>query len=134
MITLDSFAFPSSCNGLRWSDELAWSAVAQSTDYGLTGALLVQEGTRSTGRPLTLSGGRERAWISRSDLLALHAMLESTAQRVLTLHDGRQIPVIPRRDGDGPLKADSLREVADPDAGERYFIDQLRFWIVGDIA
>ena len=42
-ITLGGLALP---RGLRWTDELAWSPVAQSTEYGLTGALIVQEATK----------------------------------------------------------------------------------------
>lgn len=39
MITLDSFAFPPSCNGLRWSDEFGWTPVSDETEYSLVGAL-----------------------------------------------------------------------------------------------
>jgi hypothetical protein len=138
MITLDTFIFPATAHGLRWSDEFSWSPVAQATEYGLTGALLVQESTRQTGRPLTLTGGRAWAWLARADLLTLQALLDATTQRTLTLHDGRQIPVIPRREGDGPLSASALPLVgdsgpADPSAETYYVLDALRFLIVGDI-
>ena len=135
MIKLDTTQLP---DGLRWLDEFGWSPVAQSTAQSLTGALLVQEGTRTAGRPLTLSGGINYAWISRSGLIALQALLDATTQRTLTLHDGRQIPVIPRRDGDGPLSAAPIPVVgdsglADPVATTQYYLAELRFLIVGTI-
>lgn len=138
MLSLDTFVFPASAQGLRWSDEFAWTPVAQSTDYGLTGALLIQIGTRQTGRPLTLTGGKNWSWITRTELLTLQALLDSPATRTLTLHDGRQIPVIPQRDGDGPLSASALPIVrdsgpADPQPTSRYVIESLRFLIVGPI-
>lgn len=137
-IRLDTFALPVTANGLRWSDEFNWTPIAQSIEYGLTGAPLIQESTRLAGRPLTLTGGRSWAWINRSDLIALQALLDATAQRTLTLHDGRQIPVIPRRDGDGPLTVAPVPVVgdsgpADPTDATHYYIDQIRFLIVGAI-
>lgn len=138
MIALDSFVFPVTANGLRWSDEFNWSPVAQSTEYSLTGALLVQEATRQSGRPMTLTGGRQWAWITRAELQALQALLDATTQRTLTLHDGRQIPVIPRRENDGPLSATPVPVVgdsgpADPSGDTYYAIEAIRFLIVGPI-
>jgi len=50
---------------LQWADELTWNAVAQSTEYSLTGALLIQEGVRQKGRTITLVGLDNMAWITR---------------------------------------------------------------------
>lgn len=73
-ITLGAMTLPA---GLRWDDEYAsWSPVAQSTSYGLTGALLVQEAAKQAGRPLTLTGGRQYCWIARADLDTLVAAME----------------------------------------------------------
>ena len=93
-----------------WQDEFAWSPVVQSVDYGLTGALIVQESTRLAGRPITLIGqssGNQSAacWIARADLLTLQAALDvAGAQFALTLHDGRTFTVMPRQD---PLDAEA---------------------------
>ena len=124
--------------GLRWADEFGWTPVSEETEYSLTGALLIQRGTRQTGRPLTLAGGKNWAWLSRTDLLTLQALLDAPESRVLVLHDGRQIPVLPRRDSTGPLTASPLPIVrdsgpADPSASTTYVLDELRFTIVGDI-
>lgn len=124
--------------GLRWTDEYAWSAVAQSTEYGLTGALLIQEGTRTAGRPLTLVGGANWAWITRADLDTLRVLLESTDTRTLTLHDGRRFSVIPARDSDGPLAASPVPIVrdsgpADPTAATKYVLESVRFLILEEL-
>lgn len=124
--------------GLRWTDEFAWTAVAQSTEYGLTGALLIQESTRASGRPLTLTGGKQWAWITRADLDTLRALLESAGARTLTLHDGRRFSVIPSRDGDGPLTASPVPIVrdsgpADPTGTTKYVLESVRFLIIEEL-
>ncbi len=62
---------------LQWSDEFDWSPVEQRTEYTTTGALLIEEGTKQAGRPITLQGTETAAWISRAlcDTLAGWAAL-----------------------------------------------------------
>lgn len=136
-ITLGTLTLPP---GLRWDDEYAsWSPVAQSTSYGLTGALLVQEAAKQAGRPLTLVGGRKYCWITRADLDALVAVLYTpNATHTLTLRDGRRFTVTPRHDGDGPLSASPVPVVndigpSDPKPTTKYYIDALRFWILAEL-
>jgi hypothetical protein len=133
--TGDLFVLP---QGLRWTDEFGWSAVAQSTEYGLTGALLIQEAARTSGRPLTLTGGKNWAWITRDDLDTLRALLESTDARTLTLHDERRFSVTPKRDGDGPLSASPVPIVrdsgpADPSSTTKYVLESVRFLILEEL-
>ena len=40
--------------GLVWVDEHDWTPVESATEYSITGALLVDAGTRLAGRPITL--------------------------------------------------------------------------------
>ncbi|AHF03440.1 hypothetical protein MARPU_05795 [Marichromatium purpuratum 984] len=137
-IQLGALALP---DGLRWSDEFSWSPTVRSTSYGLTGALLVQSATRQDGRPLTLSGGRQWAWCSRAELTAIAAALDAATPEtalILTLHDGRAIPVIARPGEDGPITAAPVPIVrdsgpADPGPMTRYYIDEIRLTIVGEI-
>ena len=56
---------------LIWSDEFAWSPVAQVTEPGTTGALLVHVGVRSAGRPITLDGNESRSWMTRNLVASL---------------------------------------------------------------
>lgn len=120
--------------GFVWADEHSWTPVAQSTEYSLTGALIVESARKQAGRPITLKGGIRFVWVTRSQLLALDAALKADGARfILTLHDGRRWSVIPRHDGDGPIVAAPVPAVldsgpADPTSNTKYYIDNLRFW------
>ncbi len=69
---------------LEWADEHAWQPVAQSTGYSLTGALVVETASKQTGRPITLTGDADRAWLSRAQVDQLMAWA-AVAGKVLTL-------------------------------------------------
>ncbi|MCK9348235.1 MAG: hypothetical protein M0P41_04815 [Sphaerochaeta sp.] len=69
---------------LQWADELTWNAVAQSVEYSLTGALLIQEGVKQKGRTITLSGLDNMAWITREVGSTLLSMA-NTPGLVMTL-------------------------------------------------
>lgn len=62
---------------LVWIDEVTWSPVNQNVVVSLTGALVVQESVQQKGRPLTLQGKDDMAWITRSTLEDLMAMRDS---------------------------------------------------------
>lgn len=62
---------------LQWEDELTWNKVDQSTEFSLTGALLIQEGVRQKGRYITLIGKDDMAWITREVGVSLLAMANS---------------------------------------------------------
>lgn len=135
-LSLGSIALP---NGLRWADEYDWTPVVQATTYSLAGALVIEEATRLAGRPLTLTGGRAWAWITRADLDTLRtALITAGATWTLTLHDGRQFTVMARQDGAGPLQAAPVPIVrdsgpADPDDDTRYYIDTIRLMILVEL-
>lgn len=129
-ITLGTYGLP---DGLVWEDELAWSPLVQSSDYGLDGALILEESTRQAGRPITLRGSLELAWMDRESLLALKAALEAeAAELTLTLHDKTTHLVTGRHDGNaGPIEAypvPVLKEYgyADPDKDTLYWISRVR--------
>lgn len=134
-ITLGALTLP---DGLVWQDEFTWSPVAQATEYGLTGALFLEESTKQAGRPITLVGqssGNESAlcWISRANLLTLQAALHvAGAQFTLTLHDGRTFTVAPRQD---PIEAEARPVVgaflpADPGNDTWYWLKTLQLQTV----
>ena len=91
-ITLNLITLPP---GLRFEDEFAWSPLAQANEYSLTGSLLVEQTTRLAGRPITLVGGQQFAWLTRSEVSALKALLDTGAEMTLTLHDARSFTVLP---------------------------------------
>lgn len=129
-ITLGMHALP---NGLRWEDELGWSPIGQSAEYSIEGALIIQETAKLAGRPITLRGGRQWAWMQRDDLLDLKAALEDDeVELLLTLHDSRTFTVTSRHsDGQGPIEAYPLPIVrdsgpADPTDDSWYWVEAIR--------
>ena len=51
---------------LLWTDEHAWTPAVASTSYLITGALLIQSAIRQAGRPITLVGAADMAWVTRA--------------------------------------------------------------------
>jgi hypothetical protein len=60
-------------DALDWTDEFAWAAVQQTRTYTTTGALLIEEATRQSGRPITLQGQANATWCTRALVQQLHA-------------------------------------------------------------
>lgn len=125
-ITLSTITLP---QGLRWSDEFAWSPLAQASEYGLTGSLLVEQTLKQAGRPITLVGGRDFAWMTRSEVSTLKTLLDTGAAMTLTLHDARSFTVIPA--ADEPLTVTPLPVVkesgpANPSSSTRYVLESLK--------
>lgn len=63
---------------LEWIDEFGWNPVQQSVEFTLSGAMVVQEASKLRGRPITLQGQDDMAWISRATALQLKSMKETT--------------------------------------------------------
>lgn len=133
-ITLGSIVLP---DGLRWSDEHAWSPVSQATEWSLTGALIIEEAEKQAGRPITLTGGLTWVWMTKGDLeTLLGAMAEATsAGLTLTLHDDREFQVLPVHGTAGPVSAAPVPRVrdsglSDPDADALYYIDEIRLMVI----
>ena len=83
---------------LLWADEHAWSPAVASVSYLLTGALLVQSATRQAGRPITLVGPLDMAWVTRATVATLHnwaaaPFSASSGRFEVTFADGRGFTV-----------------------------------------
>lgn len=83
---------------LLWLDEHVWTPAVAATSYLITGALLVQSALRQGGRPITLVGAPDMAWVTRSTVATLHAwaalpLSESSGHLTLALADGRSFTV-----------------------------------------
>ena len=83
---------------LLWSDEHAWSPAVAATSYLITGALLIQSATRQAGRPITLVGAPDMAWVTRATVEQLRAWSaipvgNNAGSFVLSLNDGRAFTV-----------------------------------------
>ncbi|MHA6833851.1 hypothetical protein [Ralstonia pseudosolanacearum] len=79
---------------LLWADEHAWTPAVAAVSYLLTGALLVESAARQKGRPLTLVGAADMAWVTRATVNTLYAWAVNPGSRFeLTLADGRAYTV-----------------------------------------
>ena len=101
---------------LEWVDEFEWDAITQSQERSLSGALLIQEGVKLYGRPITLqsNGG---AWFTLATVRALEALRDQPgAQMLLELPRGEQHWVTWNRADGPPLAAKQVersQEMAD---------------------
>lgn len=127
-ITLDGIVLD---GDLIWSDEFQWCAVERSTEYSLTGALIVSESTKQAGRPITLnskpesqtelSGGRSLIWMTRQTVEALYAKAaEAGLEMILTLHDNRTFDVMFREDG---FDARPVRHISPHEDSDPYYLN-----------
>ncbi|MCY1300191.1 hypothetical protein D9M70_497500 [compost metagenome] len=99
---------------MEWTDEFEWDAVAQEQQRSLTGALLVQEGVRLHGRPITLrsNGG---AWFRLATVRALEVLRDQPGRVMpLTLPDGREFHVIFNRAAGAPVQATPVFRTVNP--------------------
>jgi len=110
--------------GCRWTDEFDWSPVKSAAEYSITGALLIDQGVRLAGRPLTLEASDEKGWkdMTRDRVIELRALAAQAGQTFpLVLADGRSFTVI-FRPGEEPLAARPLADRENPPADWPYII------------
>lgn len=115
---------------LLWEDEYTWSPVITTTNYLLTGAIVIQSATKQTGRPITLVGAPDMGWITRSvlediRLNAAIAITDSTGRFKLTFKDGRSFNVVFRLD-EVPVEAEPVLGIP-PQSNTDYYRVTLRF-------
>lgn len=115
---------------LIWSDELTWSPVAQSTERGIWGTLIVDAMARNGGRPITLVGDGDSAWILRNDLLVLKAWAAIPGQRFTLSVRGEVFTVIfdhGTADETRSMAMTAVVDYSDPQEGDYYCSLTLRF-------
>ena len=95
-------------NGFLWSDEFDWKPIEQNQERAIDGTLIVQEGKKKSGRPITLSPTDGQGWIKRSDLSMIQYWSTLQAEQFTLIfeypHDTRQFNVIFNH-GDGAINA-----------------------------
>ncbi len=73
-------------SALKWVDEFTWSPIEQSQTYTNTGALLIEEAVKQTGKPYTLEGEEDKTWCTRELVNTLKGWAATPGvQMVLTL-------------------------------------------------
>lgn len=90
---------------MQWVDEHEWDPVEQGQDRSLTGALIIQEGVKLYGRPITLASN-EGAWFTKSTIDELKALRDQPGiVMLLTLPSGEQHHVTWNRVAGAPVEA-----------------------------
>ncbi len=113
---------------LLWTDEHEWTPVVAAKEYSLTGALLLEYGTRQAGRPISLQPpDNSMAWHTReiADKLRIWASVPGQQFR-LTLDDGRVFNVVFRHEEPPALEAEPVRQMATYTADD-YWLVKLKF-------
>lgn len=89
-ITLGAITLP---DDLAWEDEFEWTPVEDTIDTALSGSLVIQSGARVKGRPITLSGSENQAWITRSVVEAIKSLADAPPSSLTFSYHGREFPV-----------------------------------------
>lgn len=119
-ITLDGLALP---DDLVWSDEFKSTTVVQNQSRALTGALIIQESVKLEGRPITLVGGMDSGWITRSDVIALQVKVDTVdSDMVLNFHGDNYTVRFSRSGGASPVDATPIVDCTDPALTDPYGI------------
>lgn len=115
---------------LLWTDEHAWSPAVASTSYLITGALLIQSALRQAGRPITLVGAPDMAWVTRITVEQLRAwaaipVSAASGRFALIFADGRVFTVAFRH-GETPIESEPVLGIPARSGGDFYRLT-LRF-------
>jgi hypothetical protein len=111
---------------LLWEDEFAWRPVQETREYALHGALIVDRGIKLVGRPMTLAGSRDYAWVTRTAALQLHAWAQQPGLPLVLVYRSTSYQVAFDQDGP-PLELTPRVDYANPAAGD-WYVPVLRFY------
>lgn len=122
-------------DGFLWPDEFSWKAIEQTQNYAINGSLIIQEGKKKSGRPITLQpADTGMGWIK---LRELRTVLEwSKLQNELfhlqfeQPHDNRQFTVKFNHQ-DGALEAEPVKGIPAVSLDDYYNVT-LRFTELND--
>ena len=112
-----------------WADEFGWQPLVQSAQYTLTGALVVEEAPMLAGRPITLAGADDRAWVRYADLQQLQTWaLTPGLALTLTLRGAARQVRFDLRQG-SPIAAQQILTVDNPPQPDDWFaVTALKFF------
>lgn len=117
MVYLDGIALP---EDLIWVDQYAWSPVKQSVSVAVDGSLIIESAAQLAGRPMTLAGGQDSAWITKAALDVLQAKLYQPAlEMALDWHGDTYTVVFVQPDG---IAAQPIVGYAVPDDDDFYVV------------
>jgi hypothetical protein len=112
---------------MQWVDEFGWQPVSQTLEYTLTGAVVVEPSAMQGGRPITMSGADDRAWLSYAALQTLQNWASTPGQTMqLTLRGATRNVVFDQRSGSA-LQAYPVAYIDDtPAPGDWWVVTQLK--------
>lgn len=111
---------------LLWVDEHNWTPVQQSAERSITGAMLIEYGTKIAGRNITLQPeDSDSGWISRSTLEALKSAAAVPGREMTLSINGTDYSVVFRH-LDGPIEATPIVHFNDKDPND-WFAVTVRF-------
>ena len=120
-------------DGFFWSDE-NWSVIEQNQEFAISGALIIQEGRKQAGRPITLQpANKKKGWIKLRDLNTLRLWQNLQEQFTLQFewpHDQREFNVIWNHK-DGALESTPIKNTPAVSLND-FFNVTLRFTEVSD--
>ena len=116
---------------LFWVDEYKWTPVIQSQEYSISGALIVEEWVKQAGRPITLTGGDDRVWVSKNTVAEIQTLLELPGKTItLQLGDGRTFQVIFDNSNGPAFESEPLWSLFPSPINNPYIIKSLKFIMV----
>lgn len=90
-ISLDAIQLPPD---LIWVDEYGHTPVKQSIATAVNGSLIVEAAAQTKGRPITLHGGEDAAWIDRATLEQLRVKQYQPGLVMTLVHNGISYSVL----------------------------------------
>lgn len=110
---------------LQWIDQHDWSPVTQASEHTLTGALVIDYGTRQAGRAITLQAAQDSAWMPLATIESLVAWAAVAGREMSLSMNGVDYAVVFDH-SQGAIKAEPIVFYNDPDAAD-WFAVTLRF-------
>lgn len=108
-VTLEELLLP---NDLLWSDEFDWSPVEATNTYTLTGSLIIEQGTKQAGRPISLSAEPDMAFVTRATVQTLRNWAAIAGRKFKLVFqypsDARQFLVVFNH-ADEPISAEPVK-------------------------
>ena len=105
---------------LYWADEFNWTALVQTAERTITGALIIQQATRIAGRPVTLQPDGDSGWIPRGVLEQLRTWATIPQCEMTLTHRGVTRQVIWRHHEGDVIDANPVVHYADAQSGDWY--------------
>lgn len=101
-------------DGFLWPDEFEWKPIEQKQERAIDGTLIIQEGKKKSGRPITLQpADQSMGWVQLKHLKTLYEWSLLQEQFRLEFewpHDQRQFNVIFNHEA-GALEAKPVKDI-----------------------